>query len=137
MLFVRTALPEDLHRIQVFDEWKEATAERIDAGECAVSCEGDEILGFVVYDRSFFKEHFVAFLMVEETHRRKGIGSTLLAHVESVVGQDVLYISTGLKNVAMHGLLGRRGYRVAGMVDLEGYTEMIYAKKMNPDSSES
>lgn len=75
--------------------------------------------------------------MVEETHRRKGIGSILLAHVESVVGQDVLYISTGLKNGAMHGLLGQRGYRVAGMVDLEGYTEMIYAKKTNPDSAES
>ena len=134
---IRTATRDDLPLIKVFDEWKEATVERIASGECAVACEGDEIQGYVVYDESFFKEHFVAFLMVQKTHRRKGIGSALLAYVESVVGQNVLYISTGLKNAAMHGLLTQRSYRVAGMVDLEGYTEMIYVKNMNADSAKS
>ena len=137
MPFVRMAAPDDLDLLEAFDEWKEATRARIEAGECAVAGEGDEVWAYAVFDRSFFKEDFVAYVLVHPEHRRQGLGSALLEYVESSVAGDVLYISTGLRNVPMYDLLNRRGYRLSGMVDLEGYSELIFAKKLAADSKDS
>ena len=130
MTLVRPATANDIASLESFDEWKEATPERIAAGQCAVAGEGETVLGYAVFDRSFFKEPFLAYLLVHPDHRRRGIGAALMEFVESKAGDDVLYISTGRKNHAMQELLDKRAYRVAGMVDLEGHIEMIFAKAL-------
>ena len=95
--------------------------------------EGEEVRAYAVFDRSFFKEEFVAYVFVHPEHRRQGFGNALLEFVETTVDGGVLYISTGLRNVAMYDLLNRRGYRLSGMIDLDGHSELIFAKKLRRD----
>lgn len=127
-MFVRIADESDLEVLQAFDEWNEVTPARIAAGECAVAGADKGVIAYAVFDHSFLKERCLAFLYVHPDHRRRGFGAGLVEFVESEDMGEPLYISTGIKNAAMQNLLNQRGYRVAGMVDLEGHYEMVYVK---------
>jgi len=126
----RIATESDLVELSSFDDWREATRSRVEAGECVVSEDDNQVVAYALHDKSFLKEHFVPYIFVRPDNRHKGHGNVLLAGIEEILDGETLYISTGLPNLAMQGLLKKRGYRVTGMVDLEGYIEMIYVKNL-------
>lgn len=129
-MFVRMAKQGDLPQLESFDEWEEASAARVDAGECAVSGFESAVSAYIVFDTSFLKENFIAYLLVHPDFRRRGLGDALLEYAECHFNSGTVYISTGLRNAAMQGALEKRGYGITGVVDLEGHSELIFVKNL-------
>lgn len=102
----------------------------IAASDCYVAADGDTICGYVVFDRSFFEQPFVSLLVVDGSRRRRGIGSALMRHIESICPGVKLFTSTNESNTPMHRLCERLGYVKSGYIDNldEGDPEIVYFK---------
>ena len=88
------------------------------------------MLGYAVLEYTFFEQGFISMLYVRADHRRSGVGTALLSHLESVCRTRKLFTSTNLSNLPMQALLARLGYRLSGVIhDLdEGDPELVYIK---------
>lgn len=93
-----------------------------------VAEQGEEIVGYVVQDCSFFERGFVHLLYVSERHRRQGVGAALLADSIAACATSRVFTSTNLSNVRMQALLAKLGWVRAGVVDGldEGDPEVFY-----------
>lgn len=96
----------------------------VEAGAAFVATEGAEILGYAVLNYSFFGYPFLSLLMVAEAHRRSGVASKLVQHVEHVhlesdrnAERPRLFTSTNQSNTPMRALLKKLGFSFSGMVD--------------------
>lgn len=89
------------------------------AGECWVATapvDGNVPVGYMIVTRSFFNRLFVELLCVAPP-RRRGAGTALLAHAETLAGGEALFSSTNVSNRPMRRLLAHRNWREKGMVD--------------------
>jgi len=104
----------------------------IAAGECYVAASSDEIVGYAVFDRSFFEQPFVSLLIVAEPQRRRGIGVVLMRHLESISPGDKLFTSTNASNTPMQRLCEQLGFVRSGYIEHldEGDPEIIYFKRV-------
>ncbi len=133
MVFVRQAILEDLDPLSSFDEWKQATEASIRAGECLVAGHDTEIQAYGIFNHSFCGRACAAVIFVHPTHRRTGLGSALIKHMESETDQEKLWISTNLENLAMQRTLQRLGYRLAGVINnMAELPELFYFKVVDP-----
>ena len=131
MSFVRKAQLGDLVQLAGFDEWKQATAQTVDAGECFVAGHEAEVLAYAIFNRRFFGRPFVATVFVHPGHRRSGLGSALMRHIESITHHKQLWTSTNIENLAMQGTLCKLGFRLSGVVDnLAELPELVYVKPL-------
>jgi len=103
----------------------------IAAGECYVATDRDAIVGYAVFDRSFFGQPFVSLLIVAEPQRRRGIGARLMRHIESICPGDKLFTSTNESNTPMQRLCEQLGFVRSGYIENldEGDPEIIYFKR--------
>ena len=87
----------------------------VDRGHCILWDDNSQVVGFVVTLPSHFYGHdFVDLLVVSESHRRRGIGRSLMRSVvESVAPADV-WTSTNETNLAMRGLLASEEWHFSG-----------------------
>ena len=92
-------------------------SEQAATGQMLVAEDEHEIVGYVVHDRSFFERGFVHLLYVGVSHRRRGVGSALLAAAVGVCGTRRVFTSTNQSNTGMQALLNRSGWVPAGSVD--------------------
>ncbi len=130
MPFVRSAEPGDLEQLSSFDEWKQATEKAIRAGECLVAGHDTEVLAYGIFNRSFCGRPFVATIFVHPEHRRTGLGTVLLRHIESITERNELWTSTNIENLGMQRTLQKLGFRLCGVVnDLAELPELFYCKK--------
>ncbi len=133
MVFVRQAILEDLKQLSSFDEWKQATEASIRAGECFVAGHDTEIQAYGIFNHSFCGRACAAVIFVHPEHRRAGLGSALIKHMESETGQNKLWISTNIENLAMQRTLQRLGYRLAGVINnMAELPELFYFKMVEP-----
>ena len=90
----------------------------------------EQIVGYAVFEYSFYEMGFVSMLYVHSDWQRHGVGTELLKHIESICQTDRLFTSTNLSNVPMQTLLARLGYKLSGVIhDLdEGDPELVYVK---------
>jgi ribosomal protein S18 acetylase RimI-like enzyme len=97
-----------------------------------VAIAGERIAGYCVLTYSFFERGFIAMLIVERAHRRRGIGSALVRHCESLCASDRIFTSTNESNLPMQALLEKLGYTRSGVVnDLDpGDPELFYSKQL-------
>jgi GNAT superfamily N-acetyltransferase len=104
----------------------------LNAGAIFVAIVDDQILGYAVFEYSFFERGFLAMLFVEPGRRRAGIGTALIRHMESACESERLFTSTNESNRPMQSLLERLGYAVSGRVgDLDpGDPEVFYSKNV-------
>ncbi len=132
MPFVRVAQPGDLDQLTGFDQWKQATRQTIDAGECFVAGHDTDVLAYAIFNRRFFGRPFVATVFVHPEHRRSGLGSGLMRHIESITDHKQLWTSTNIENLAMQGTLCKLGFRLSGVVDnLAELPELVYYKPLS------
>ncbi len=132
MPFVRKAQPNDLDPVAGFDEWKQATRQTVDAGECFVAGHDTDVLAYAIFNRRFFGRPFVATVFVHPEHRRSGLGSALMRHLESITDHKQLWTSTNIENLAMQGTLCKLGFRLSGVVDnLAELPELVYYKPLS------
>lgn len=121
----RTTILEIAHTMP----WdKDAHLERqLSYGDVDVACEGERVVGFILWNHEFFARPFVWLCAVEPDCRHSGIGSLLFAHVERQNPGARLYSSANRSREGMHRFFARRGYRCAGEVDLDpGDPEVFY-----------
>ena len=104
----------------------------IAAGECYVAGAGGAIVGYAVFDRSFFEQPFVALLHTDEPRRRRGIGAALMRHIESICTEEKLFTSTNESNTPMQRLCDKLGFVQSGRIENldEGDPEIVYFKRL-------
>ena len=135
---IRLAAASDLEAIISIDAIAQHSAHRrefiersVAAGSCYVADVG-QIVGYAVLDYSFYERGFVSMLIVDAAWRRRGVGTALMRHLESVCRTDKLFTSTNLSNLPMQTLLARLAYQLSGIIyglD-EGDPELVYVKHL-------
>ena len=129
MPFTRIAVAADLPSIAAFDPWKMVSPQTIAAGECFVAGTGDAVEAYAIRTHWFHGRPFVSMLFVRADSRRSGLGSALLAHLESICNRDRLWISTNSDNEPMQKLLQKCGYENCGIIEnLDPIPELIFSK---------
>ena len=107
----------------------------IAARECLVAVDDNTVVGYAVFDHSFFEQPFVSLLHVDPQKRRRGIGTELMRHIESICAAEKLFTSTNASNAPMQGLCERLGFVRSGRIDNldEGDPEIVYVKRLHPE----
>jgi GNAT superfamily N-acetyltransferase len=124
-VLIRAAVSGDLPRVidldhiarQPDEARKRFLADHLAERHMLVAEDGETIVGYTVYDCSFFERGFVHLLYVGEQHRHQGVGSALLASSVRACGTRRVFTSTNLSNTRMQGLLAKLGWVRAGTVD--------------------
>ena len=119
-------------RVLGSDERSNHLQQKISAGQCYVARAGRQVIGFVVTDRSFFGQAFVDLLIVDPAFRRRGVGTSLMHHVESIWQPGKLFTSTNASNVSMQRLCESLGYVRSGVINNldEDDPEIVYFKRL-------
>ncbi len=134
MITIRQALESDLTDLQQrFPDHYGALQSAIPHQTCFVSVFAGEIVGFALFDYSFFQQGFLSLLYVLPSYRRQGAANALMRFLEQHCTTAKLFTSTNLSNLPMQSLLIQRGYRLAGIIhDLdEGDPELVYVKMLD------
>lgn len=110
----------------------------IAAGECHVAVDGGAIVGFVVFDRSLYDQPFISLLVVDGSQRRRGIGATLMHHIESICPEEKLFTSTNESNAPMRRLCEKLGFVQSGHIENldDGDPEIVYFKRLREKNRE-
>lgn len=105
-------------------------------GYIAVTVE-DEIAGYGVFDYSFYENGFAVMVYVDANFRKRGIGSLLLQHFETICRTPKLFTSTNLSNLPMQALLAKSNYALCGVIHEldENDPELVYFKSMLPSNT--
>ena len=137
MYSVRLAMESDIDSIYSFDAIAQHDSRRRDfvsrsvaAGDCFVAVDERVIIGYAVLEYTFYDNGFVSMLYVHLEHRRLGVGTRLMKHLESVCQTNKLFTSTNLSNIPMQSLLVRLGYKLSGVIHNldEDDAELVYVK---------
>lgn len=136
MCSVRLAVESDIDSIYSFDAAARHDSHRRDfvsrsvaAGNCFVAVD-DQVIGYAVLEYAFYDHGFVSMLYVHPEHRRLGVGTRLMKHLESVCQTSKLFTSTNLSDILMQSLLVRLGYKLSGVIHNldEDDPELVYVK---------
>jgi ribosomal protein S18 acetylase RimI-like enzyme len=139
MISLRLATANDIEAICSFDHIAQQETQRrefitrsVVAVHCHVAVAGDQIAGYGVLEHSFFGYAFISMLYVHPDYRRRGVGTKLMQHLQSLCSTSKLFTSTNLSNLPMQSLLARLGYALSGVVHNidEGDPELIYFKPL-------
>jgi ribosomal protein S18 acetylase RimI-like enzyme len=107
---IRGATSSDLSVLDALDQLGHGGASRayllaaLQAEHCHLAEIDGEPVGFIIFDQSFFEQTFIHLLMVHPDHRRQGVGTALMQHVESIGPGDKLFTSTNKSNGPMQEL---------------------------------
>ena len=132
---LRAARFTDAEAVIAFDPVAESSRERVNFIHQAITSRhamvaeaGGQVVGFGVLDYSFFECGFVKLLVVDEAHRRQGIGAALVEAMVRGCRTAKVFSSTNESNVAMQGLLAKVGFEPSGRVENldPGDSERIY-----------
>jgi GNAT superfamily N-acetyltransferase len=110
---------------------REGVARSVVAGTCYIAAD-TQIVGYATLDYTFYDNGFVSMLYVHPEHRRRGAGTALMKHLESVCHTAKLFTSTNFSNRPMQSLLAKLGYKLSGVIhDLdENDPELVYVKRL-------
>ena len=120
---IKKAVTSDLPRLVDFDQIAEVGHGRIEEiktaivrGACWVFSDAGVAHGYAILQNDFFGYPFVRLVYVSDQHRRKGVASRLIRHLETVCGADRMFISASEHNAPMAALMERLGYQQCGEV---------------------
>ncbi len=140
---IRPAVPADLPALIAVDPLAQKDAARkkyletsISTGECLVYEKNGSVLGFGIYNYSFFDQGFISLVVVREDQRRQGIGASLMRAIEQRCQTDKIFTSTNLSNTPMQAVLARGGYILSGVIHHldEDDPELVYVKYLRSSS---
>jgi ribosomal protein S18 acetylase RimI-like enzyme len=102
---IRQAEEKDIIAIYSFDHLAQREERRtfiqksVRSGAASVAVLDGQVVGYAVLQYSFYDQGFMAMLYVHPDHRRKGIGSAIVRHVESICRTEKLFTSTNESNL--------------------------------------
>ncbi len=141
---IRQATGSDLDSIFTFDHLAREDARHrafversVRAGHCFVVETRDQVIGYGVFEHSFYQHGFVSMLYIAPDLRRQGAGSMLMRHFESICQTDRLFTSTNLSNLPTQSLLAKLGYTLSGVIHHldRNDPELVYVKFLRQDGS--
>lgn len=116
---VRRGNPTDhpaVRELQTGPASREHLERELKAGVLLVCTDGDEVIGFAIWNRSFFGKAFLALLFVGPAHRRRGAGRALLRLALSASSSDKFFTTTNQSNAPMQRLLKSEGFVPSGVI---------------------
>ncbi len=135
---IRKAISADIDNILKIDNFalqntlrSELILQSINSDKCFVANKFGFIVGYVTFDKSFFMQNFIQFLLVAPEHRKCGIAQELLVNVENnCVGK--LFTSCNKSNRVAQQLFLKTGFVESGIIDNLDLNdpEIIFFKKM-------
>jgi len=132
MLF-RQATHSDIENILRIDHLSryELIDKAIIQGSCYVAEEDTRVVGFAIMNYSFFGYGFIELMIVDEEHRRHGVGAFVLDSLYRLCKTEKLFTSTNESNAPMRGLLTKAGFMPCGYIDAldEGDPELFFVKR--------
>jgi ribosomal protein S18 acetylase RimI-like enzyme len=139
MVEIRQAGTEDIPSICSFDHLARTEDRRTfiqnsaRSGSAYVAILNGELVGYTVLEYTFYSQGFITMLYVHPDHRRSGLASELVHHVESICGTEKLFTSTNKSNVPMQALMVKLGYVPSGIINNldEGDPELVYFKRLH------
>lgn len=103
----------------------------MEKGECFVAVEEESVVGYVVFNKSFYLKSFIQFLCVRPEFYRRGVATRLLEYVEGICDGEKLFTSTESDNLPMLRLFDRRDYRVSGVIEnIQEQSEIVFCKEL-------
>jgi GNAT superfamily N-acetyltransferase len=142
MMIIRQATEADIPDIMAIDHiaFEEDDRKRhiekwVLEGNVLIALDGADLIGYAVLEYTFFFQGFIAMLLVRPSNRRKGVGASLISHLERNCKTSKLFTSTNESNKPMQELMVKMGYQPSGTVyNLdEGDPELFYFKLLNHD----
>ena len=139
MTEIRQAQESDVSDICSFDQIsqpeeprREFVSASVASGLAWVAVVDGAVAGYAVLEYSFYSQGFISMLYIHSDHRRNGLGSALLSHLESICKTEKLFTSTNESNRPMQGLMCKRGYVPSGVINNldEGDPELVYFKRL-------
>jgi len=104
----------------------------LSSGEAVVALDGDEVVGFALFNYSFFGYGFIPLLVVGIGNRRNGVGTALLAEIERRCRKPKLFVSANRSNLPAQWLFEKCGFVQSGHianVDLDD-DELVFFKRI-------
>ena len=139
MISIRPATANDIEVICSFDliaqrenQRREFIRRAVNSGECFVADRDEKVIGYAVFNYSFYHSGFIDMLYVHTDFRRSGAGAALVQHLESLCQTPKLFTSTNLSNLPMQSLLAKLGYSLSGVIHNldEDDPEIVYFKQL-------
>ena len=139
MASLRRALEGDIGALIAFDHIaSESEARRalicraVALGTCHVADSDGQVVAYSILNYNFYGYGWVDMLYTHAGHRRLGVGSALLRHMEALCETPKLFASTNLSNFPMQSLLSRGGFVLSGVIENldEGDPEIVYFKRV-------
>lgn len=112
------------------DRRRDSIKEAIEAETCIAVTEEDQIVGFLLYDTSFFGCSFISLIIVLSNKRRKGYASLMIEYMVSHSPTKKVFSSTNQSNVNMQNVFIKNGFIQSGKIENldEEDPEIIYYK---------
>ena len=136
---VKKATEQELEPIQALDDLVLGNRSReyfianvVRAGQCLLAQIGDNLVGFGVLEQSFYGNAFISLLIVHPDHRRRGVATALINHIESICPTEKLFTSTNKSNLIAQQAFEAMGFVKSGYIENldEGDPEIIYFKHL-------
>jgi len=139
----RTATSADLPTLLAFDPCARTDPARtqvitdaVAASTCLVATDADDCpVAYAIYQHRFFGHAFIELLVTHPAHRRRGLATALISHIERHACQTPqLFTSTNRSNTPMRTLLTNLDFTHTGTIDDldESDPELIYVKRLPP-----
>lgn len=134
---IHKAITKDIETLCALDPTAKTDVQRrnfitrvVDADSCWIALEANQVVGYCALENTFYDQGFISILYVHPQHRRQGIGSTLVLHLESNCKTPKIFTSTNLSNLIMQALLNQSGYTLAGVIHHldKNDPEIVYVK---------
>lgn len=138
-LTIRTGTPADVDAMIKLDTTAATEEQRrleirswVTSGSAVVADDGSRVAGYAVLEYSFFGQGFIVMLQVAPSHRRRGVATSLVRHIERTRHTPKLFTSTNESNGPMRALMSSLGYEPSGIVHNldENDPELIFFKPL-------
>lgn len=137
MILIRRGNVSDVEAISAFDlvavrdeKRRQFIQRSVASSTCYVAVYENEVIGYGVLSYTFYDNGCIEMLYVNSNHRRRGVATALLRHLESLCETPKLFTSTNRSNLAMQSLLVESGYELSGVIQNldEGDPELVFYK---------
>ena len=105
--------------------------QKIASRNCHVAVVDGQVVAYGVLDYTFFDHGFIRLLYVDPQFRRRGIGCSLMQHLEEQCTTSKLFTTTNQSNDAMKALLAKLEYKKSGRIEniSDGDPEIVFFLK--------
>lgn len=139
MFSIRQAVRSDLDKVCALDPSAQHPSQRrsfiertVNSNTCFIAIAAEQVVGYGVFEYSFYEFGFVPMLYVQPEFRQRGAGKRLMEYFQSICETPKIFTSTNLSNLPMQSLLAKLGYTLSGVIQHldENDPEVVYFKSL-------